>query len=207
MYIKFVMSASIEANYSYGKYFSINGFKLYDSDNNIITDLNSVNNLIYQNYNYRNDQAATDLWFNPTTGSRAVPCMNPTVGTSATIIIRIDNVYLKKIDLIPYSNGGGAKYVDIYYSLDNINYIFSEKIIFTSINEIITTIKFISIFMALIQDGNNICNTDGTLLSIIDSLPYTIEAFNTYGINTLSLINPTVIDKIINDKFNIAILK
>lgn len=60
----------------------------------------------------------------------------------------------------------------------------------------------------LIQDGNNICKSDdGETILTIDTLPYTIEKFNNYGILDLSNINPTVISKLVNNKFNIAILK
>lgn len=63
------------------------------------------------------------------------------------------------------------------------------------------------LFKFLLQDGNNICNTDGNALSVQDILPYTIDKFNNYGMIKLTNINPTVINKIINEKFNISVLK
>jgi len=59
----------------------------------------------------------------------------------------------------------------------------------------------------LIQDGNNLCNTDGNALQTQDILPYTIDKFNTYGMDDLININKTVISKINNNKYNIAMLK
>lgn len=59
----------------------------------------------------------------------------------------------------------------------------------------------------LIQNGTDLCNTDGNVLSIIGSLPYTKDKFSTYGMDDTSLINPSIINKISNQKYNIALLK
>lgn len=59
----------------------------------------------------------------------------------------------------------------------------------------------------LIQDGNNLDNTDGNALSVQNTIPYTVNKFNSYGMDVLSNINSTVINKIINQNYRIGLLK
>lgn len=59
----------------------------------------------------------------------------------------------------------------------------------------------------LIQDGNNICNTDGNSLAAQGYLPYTKDQFNNYGMDDLSKINNNVIQRLNNQKYKIALYK
>jgi len=60
----------------------------------------------------------------------------------------------------------------------------------------------------LLQDGNNLCIPDSNSdLIIKDLLPYTKDKFINYGARDLELINPTVINKINSNKYNIGLLR
>lgn len=66
---------------------------------------------------------------------------------------------------------------------------------------------FIDDIIFLIQDENNLCNTDGKILSTISIYPYAKEAFDNYGMHDLSMINKDIISLINNNKYNIAVLR
>lgn len=59
----------------------------------------------------------------------------------------------------------------------------------------------------LLQDGNNLCISNGANLDNKTSLPYTIDKFDTYSMNDLSAISKDTISLINNQKYNIALLK
>lgn len=59
----------------------------------------------------------------------------------------------------------------------------------------------------LLQDGNQIKSTDGSIVNYSDNLPFSVDKFNNYGISNVSLVNANIISKLINNKYKIAIYK
>ena len=140
------------------------------------------------------------------------------------IQLDISNIYNLKniITYIENMEGRNQKEIHYYYTndynktininnRDNTNLKELGNVILTSYISMINTIEYnINVIFNkyFIQDNDNICKSDdGIQLITSDTLPYIIDKFNTYGMNDLSNINETVISKINNNKYNIAMLK
>lgn len=132
MYIKLIMSGNLgDALYYYCSFCSID---IYDENGSKIP-LSSAD-VILSDYTSRNTSSDKDTWFNGIYGTpKASPYIDSgNLNQTATVIINLGSeIYsLSKIVLESYSNIGGAKYIDIYYSKDNIDYIYSGKITFSN---------------------------------------------------------------------------
>lgn len=203
LYLKFIMSDNLGSSYYYE---AIHGFKFYDSTGNLITGLNSVNNLVFHTYNTRKASENTDAWFDPTEDSN-VPYTTPNnSSTIDTIIIKLPTNILTKIDLYSYGNTGGSKNVDIYYSSDNIEYNFSERIIFTEPNQIISTTKIISIGYYLLKQNNKVYTFDGTNIIESDSQTIDVANFNNNGFKDPTIITEEQWNNTFPDKTGLQLL-
>ena len=179
MYIKFIITGALDPNFYGGKYYNLNGFKFYDINNNVISGLNSIDNLISQTYNIRNAQSNTDAWFSPIIGERLVPYNGSSNITKAIIIVRIEGNDINKIDLYPYCNNGGGKYVDIYYSGDNVNYKYLEQITFLNVSTIISTTKNIVLGKYLVKQNNQYYSIKPDFYSNGNFIPLTLAGVDT----------------------------
>lgn len=101
---------------------------------------------------------------------------------------------------IPGTGGGGSSY---YGTLENAST--TANINIGDGKVIITVLQLNNKFV--IQDGNNIKIINNTDIITKDTLPYTSDKFNNYGMSDLSLINSDIINKLDNQKYKIALYK
>jgi len=187
VYLKFLLSGDLG---THAYYESFNGFKFYDRNNNAIVISRSTN-LFSQNYNTRYDSASIDYWFNPITDAELVPYMSGgNSGRVATVIVNIPVNIINKIDLYSYCNAGGAKYIDIYCSNDNVTYTFSERITFTAASQKISTTKVISFpyNKILLKNGLKVLSVANSNLVDTRLTTPTEDDYENFGMDNLSAI-------------------
>jgi len=155
MYIKLVISGDLGSGVFEC---ALTEIDIYDTTNTKLT-LSSTN-VIQSTYTINNTATYINNLFNGIFTKKTTPYYDNyyNSGNSVTMIINLNGIAaINKIVLESYCYAEGAKYVDIYYSLDNITYIYSGKVTFTTTLQVINYIQTmpVSIIKYLIKQSNS----------------------------------------------------